>query len=1182
MATAAGRPLHLRLFLEGVEVPVIGAVIQSQKNTPVACSLQLPANDHVMDLLPRTTVHLYSLDSYGASPPPNVSVGGTGVHARTLDADVLGDDAEGRSYQPWERFESTAEQAAVDLRNQGYKLIFAGELHGISFSKTPQSRSAYLQCLDFSNYWDTVFQYQVSGMSLGGGSMRGAFAGASSTLFNDLFRGSGDIVTELISRAPRNYPTLQGTLLGGLMNLIETVGGTHFGPHSVRGVNDFFSLAEMRLHLTQMVGANPFHEGSETRLLAANGFNSMFSRSLSGLGREVTIRKILDALQRYIFHEVVPINAPKYIPPEYDPNAPRLRTARLDQSAETRALYNTADTMKRHFDSMKDRQFRCNTPEAADRESDRRGGLRTELQALMRRANSAARQAQEVLNQTGTSVVAGATGLAQVVNNFKTIQQTLGRLLYLLARGQRVEIRKHTFYLIPSAAADETIGILDVAMQLCDRIMQAEVQQRIRRTTFQPDPPPRLLTQLYVPDAWMVAPPRCNVIFPEQYSQFQYARNFTQEVTRLMLRTSSVLFGSDFLFDSFYMVPANVRGQRYYRSPGRGAVGQSRESTDAPAWFRRDLMEHELYTGIVPAFERMSELNLHALRGSNATIDGNRVPYAILAANHIFYQYRFRTRNLEVSGPFNPYVVLGFPTLVIDKPSTLEQMYDQGNNADVALRIAEAVREGEGEYGAVPETQRREIIEANNARVGHTALDLMDARENTHYLGTPSMISHTLDVNTGGTTQIQMGYARTNNERSEFFGDNHTQGGTAVQSSTRTRRTVVACLTAPQAGEGATGYYGGEITNVEDVTDQYTRRTTSRRGRTEGQGALPLFIPDTTYRGRARRGTQVPVGVQRPAREYGPEVVALVGTGGAYDASARSVEGDRSSSTEIMVEFRAYRLTESVGLYRREERPIPPEDYLFPPWFGRSYRTERIGALYAYFFGTGALTDNTIVLEPGVTPQQYNEQNTEGTGAFLALLRTQVTAQVGQIAQQAVAGFDASPQPGDNSVPEEGGEMVGAPTVADNSGSLGEIETRSPIAHAIDEIVRIYSRIKANRYDVHEFVRTYTWRPIASMVEVFGTANLEITDEGEVVRGVEGFHSRAFGDFDDLRQLVGPVDGVRPRTVIGVSTEDSDETGTASATSPEAISARLDTRKEKRLYVLRYLYRQLSSSGIRG
>jgi hypothetical protein len=62
---ATGQYLHLRLFLEGVEVPVISAQIQSQKNSPAAASIQIVANDYALDLRPRTLVHLSRLERPG-------------------------------------------------------------------------------------------------------------------------------------------------------------------------------------------------------------------------------------------------------------------------------------------------------------------------------------------------------------------------------------------------------------------------------------------------------------------------------------------------------------------------------------------------------------------------------------------------------------------------------------------------------------------------------------------------------------------------------------------------------------------------------------------------------------------------------------------------------------------------------------------------------------------------------------------------------------------------------------------------------------------------------------------------------------------------------------------------------------------------------------------------------------
>jgi hypothetical protein len=763
-------------------------------------------------------------------------------------------------------------------------------------------------------------------------------------------------------------------------------------------------------------------------------------------------------------------------------------------------------------------------------------------------------------------------GLSSVVNGFKTIQQLIARALFIVQRGQRVEVTRPQFWLVPSTQATEVLNIFDAVIATCDRIMNTEYPQRIRRTTQQPEPPPRLLNQLYIPDVWMVAPPRCNVIFPEQYSQFSYGRNYTEETTRLLLRTNDAFIGSDILFDSFYVVPSNLLGARSRRTIGAGGANRDRSQTDTPVWYRRDMMEHELFTGIVPAFERMSELNLHAIRGGELAIEGVTVPYALLAANHIFFQYRFRTRQLQLAGPYNPYVVLGFPALVLDRPHTLEEMSSSSNNMAFAADLAERVREGEGQYGAITEDQRREAIEANDVRVAEVTLELLADRPQTHYLGTPNLIAHNLDVNTGGTTQIQMGYARTNNERSEFFGDNFARAPRASRVSTRQRSTVVACMREPSVG-GSPGYLGGEIVSVTEVTDQYTRRSESPRragSRRADTQRLPLFVPNTHTTGRRRRGTQVPVGVSRPAREYGPEVVALVGTGGEYNASSRTSSADLTEATEVLVEFRAYRITETVGAYRMESRPLPPEDYTFPPWYGDDYRTDRIGGLYSYFFGTGSIVDPTVVHEPGASPTQFQQPAQTEQQSFLVAMRQQVES------------LTAGDVPlGGNAPREEGDELIGPPPSEESSGIAGNVPERSPIAFAVEELVRTYSRIKYNKYDVHDFVRSYTWRPIASMVDLFGTANLEINDQGEVVRGVEGFHSRAFGDFDDLRQLVGPADGARPRTILGISTENTDETSGAAGT-PQEISARLDTRKEKRLAVLKYLYRQLNSNGLRG
>ncbi len=331
-----GSYLHLRLFLEGVEVPCIAAMTQSQPNAPAACSIQIPAHDYAFTLKPRTLVHVFFYDTYAGTPAEAmVSVGGPGINVQERNNGV---DPELAGLFPPERWESTEDQSLTDLLNENYKVFFAGELVGIQFQKDPQQRSIVLQCVDFSGYWDIAFQYQVSGLSLGGGGIKAAFTGASTTLFNDFLDGSGDIVARLFATPPRSYPQLRGTVLGGIVHIIEAIGGVYHGSRAIRGSNDFFALAEIRLHITQMLGANPYPESDERRLLNANGFGSMFSRGLRGLGKMVSVRAVLNSLSKYIFHEVVPITSPRFIPPLTDPNTPQFDNVELGADRATAPL----------------------------------------------------------------------------------------------------------------------------------------------------------------------------------------------------------------------------------------------------------------------------------------------------------------------------------------------------------------------------------------------------------------------------------------------------------------------------------------------------------------------------------------------------------------------------------------------------------------------------------------------------------------------------------------------------------------------------------------------------------------------------------------------------------------------------------------------------------------------------
>jgi DnaJ-class molecular chaperone len=75
------------------------------------------------------------------------------------------------------------------------------------------------------------------------------------------------------------------------------------------------------------------------------------------------------------------------------------------------------------------------------------------------------------------------------------------------------------------------------------------------------------------------------------------------------------------------------------------------------------------------------------------------------------------------------------------------------------------------------------------------------------------------------------------------------------------------------------------------------------------------------------------------------------------------------------------------------------------------------------------------------------------------------------------------------------------------------------------------------------------------MVDMFGTSDLQLTTDGrDVVRGIEGFHSRAFGDFEDLFGLVTPD----IESIVGIK-------------KGSTVSQRGDTRKRKQAAILEYV-----------
>jgi len=1005
--------LRLRLFLEGVEVPVIAASVQVMPNAPAACTIQIPPLPEGTRLFPRTLVHVFTLDFYEVqspllqdAPTAQALVSKGKVTPTMYERSVLrGIDKEGGTSG-----EFIDDTAVPDYRNQHYKLLFGGEIVGFAWTKTASNRCLVLHCLDWSNYWD--YAYQWNNTDLFGPGVKALFSGGSTNLFTDLLGDESMAILRIIQSPSVQFPALQG-LLGGIVHLLEAIGGNYYAGKRFAGQNIFFSIAELRLHITQLITAYE-KDPTAKNLIQGDSFNNLFGRKLGGLGSQVSIRQAINALMSMIFHETYAIPTPLYAPGTDGTVAGVTRRSVRDDPAIS-FISVVADTLIRSIQSVKTELGGKTNGEIPPRILQ--SVLLTHIADMITLAkNTSARiRGKEV----------------EAAKGFYGTALTALRKAKGLAQQWRPDGAKRT--------SDAITAALDEASNRLHRAANMEILSRKKRSV-----PARLNQQIFRPDVWFSAPPRCNVLFPEHYTQLDYQRSFLQEPTRLLLKTNSEFVGEDMLFDSFYFAP-------------KGTTLKS-QRRDLQAVLGNDILHHELFTGIMPVFEKMGELNIFAAR--SGTVQGRmpKIGLAQRSTNFLYFKYRFAARQMHVSGRFNPYIAPGFPGLVIDKYVDFETT-----------------------------ARRQQLID----QYGGTSTEI-NKLLGTHFLANFTEVVHTVDQQQG-RTDIICSYPRQPEESTEFFGVIEPAQKVRKRFNTDAlRTTVVAALNPPKRSSLGPNY--GNIVSVVEVTDAYRAKAFD-----DGGQLLPF------YQGLRRTGTseariRVPCGLTATVAEYGSDVLDFFG------------------NPAQVITFRAFEVKEEVPRYRRTVVDLPAEEYIRPGWYGDCWNSATIGKVYQQFFQTGSITDE--------------QQVTDASGGSVGL-------QNGR-AVDALAGALK-------------GRLYDEPRTT--APALLTLDRDSSIDQSVAFLVQTYSYVRQSGVDVEDFLRTYTWRPIASMVDMFGTSDLMLSEDGEtVLQGIEGFHSRAFGPYEDLFGLVtGDIE-----TVLGL--------GRASRGAKQG-----DTRKRKRDAVLEYV-----------
>jgi len=1078
-----GQHLRLRGFIEGIEVPIISAALSIQPDAPAQCQVQIPATDKAHEFLPRSLVHIFFYDFYdgpsdtlvaAAAEPEQVS--SSEEYARDQVAQMMRDDLSlgeygelsGSGLPPDDDFNLPADtgdgQAASihqpfgigsvthheeDLR---WKKFFSGEIMGYQFVKSSTSRSIILNCMDESIYWDTCYQYKVNVASLHGNGMA-HFVGAGTTMFDVFFQSSVATMVDIVMRKSHSQPNLSG-LLSGVVHLLEHVGGVYTS-RGFRGVNDFFSLAELRLHLVQMITASQDDESSRN-LFPRRAFSRWTRREGGRLGKIASFREMLNLLNRFIFHSTFPCPISKYDPAETRQRVRRVSYELKNTARGRRALQSLADA-KLTAERLKNTW-----------ENILPGSMLSELEQFNAR----------LITLTATLAALRASSAAGKVRSAQQIIVYLRQILRGLGGGA----------FRASAESDTQAQFTRVYEYLRDAHDELNEQTVSRNRSTNYTTGARMNSQIIRPDIFMVSPPRCNVLFPELYHNVQYARQFMREVTRMRLTVSDEVFGPEVLLDNWYYAPdVEVLGERVRQ--GRG--GTIEGATLRQAAFTKRLMDHELYTGVIPVFERMNEVNIVAASSNQVSFRGARVPFVTRAANFQFFKNRFGPRSMSVSGKFNPWAVAGFPAVVIDRHMTAEQV-GLSNLRGLDL-LGESLSRG---WANVIDESRSPTTEGDYDP-DDSWLALRETVP-TQFVGLVANLSHQVSQTQASTT-YSLTSARTHREREELLGANNVRVSRRIPGQA-TRRTVVAALEGDPPRVGQLGPRFGLITAVERV---------NRSGRHHLFGT---FRGDQPRRGR----TLVTVNITQAAREYGAEAVTLVG------------------DPDLEVTFVPYRVTEQIDRWRGQRVDVPLEDFLRPPWMSEVWANDRIGAVYQQFFGTGAITDPATI-DTGYS-SAYDEANPQQTS----------------VEQQSRNQNYQDPIRADGHTTQNASMAIS-------------------VEKAIDLLVRAYSAIRQQpETDVHEFVRAYTWRPVANLIDLLGSRNLRIDPgSGNVIDGIEGFHSRAFGHGPmgrNLRNLISETEAEETRSIrriLGIRAGEGQDR--------RNLLSRLDKRAEKADRVLAYV-----------
>jgi len=1067
-------PLGLRLFLEGIEVPVISASVTVQPDTPATAAIQIIPTDMGMHLLPRTLVHLFYLDE--ALTDDEVAKAKTALEQHS----GLG------SVRKMPVFEEQ-DLNRYEVSDFAYKLLYTGEVIGFNFRKTPTGRQLILQCMDLSSYWDTCYQF-FADYSAGGSGLTDKhhnFVGAGQGLF-DNFGGHQWVISRLINTRPRSpeYQETEG-LLGGLIHLLEAVGGLKYRSKDFKGfkgINDFFSIAELRYNLLGQLGAIQADKTS-SKLYASKAFNQWIRNGMTSIGTLVSFRDILNHLNRYIFHNIYPNPSAMYVPGGTTQKPERKKAGTVNVVDTTvgegskKALLKALKALNLAIGEMDKILLTLDRlgPDGDVPVRAARGGTeRFDFNAVyyaMRDADDILATEIPIIESTKAS---DAKDVVQKLRDIRADVSDARDNFPAVVQEQRIEAYKDTNSRGGKIKqrVQETRDKINGAADALDDLFTLESTRF--RTVFTDIPSSaKLYTQLFLPETFFVSPPRCNIIFPDQYFELNFSRNFMREVSRLAMQGGLGMLGGGRqgakLFSRFYLAPKirDVQGKLLVASMSQGS---------------RVILQHEVHSGIIPKFSWVTDGHRWGVKAANdaGTLSEvkktQKIHYLQRLADFQFYLHRWSARQLSLTGVFNPNIVAGLPSAVLNRASPSPAVVEQ-----------------------LEKTLRRRMLP-------------------TQFLGKIYSYTHSISQD-GGSTSVQLAYARTHRGLDdEFLGvltkeimeeskqkdykivvSSFVRGTDTAESNLELALQGISIEEAKEQNLGQYQIYAEHKAKLElqkQILRMYAEKKLKAPVKVPGLGKVKKVdeIGDDLF--FTKTAAQRFLGISDKAFDDNSKLMTAQE---AKLVSPRDVRANVAVNVIILPSQLNLKYTVIYGTGRFERSDVAMEDAIRPEWISEDvWKNENITeAVYKPLLGTMAVTDDKSI----------------GQDAQDELLKRWKENQVKRVefsplTIEAASGTD----PGGRS---QGEGTVAVESVGDDKFVYTVVQ--GSVEESIDGLSIVYGMIKERGGNVHDFIRTFTRRPIANIIDILGSQNLEFDDNGKVADPktmIEGFHSRAYGDYN--------------------------------------------------------------------